>query len=253
MNGGTVVDYLKKRFMSPVISKLNMDKKSLASHLDLANHHPDAQPGDIRKLCRLVSKFGFNSAFVNPCYVKLARGLLTDNGKVGTVVSFPIGQDSKNAKILAAIDAAKKGVSELDVSMNVGWFKAGDQESVLSEMKAVVEAAGNVSRTVVIKFIIETGFLTDGEIKKASELVLESGADFVKTCSGWGPRGAKVKDVELIRAAVGTKIKVKVAGGIRDYQKAVEFINAGADRIGTSKAVEILKMKKLKLKGGEGE
>jgi len=107
-------------------------------------------------------------------------------------------------------------------------------------MKAVNTAAKEIRRNVIVKFIIETGFLTDEEIKKASELVLKSGADFVKTCSGWGPRGARLEDVKLIREAIGDKIKIKVAGGIDTYQEAVDFINAGASRIGTSRAAEIV-------------
>jgi deoxyribose-phosphate aldolase len=149
----------------------------------------------------------------------------------------------RDIKILAAMQAARKRADELDVSMNVGLFKAGKDDEVLEEMEAVVEAVKNVRRKVLVKFIIETGQLTEDEIKKASELVFQSGADFVKTNSGWGPRGAELKDVELIREVVEDKIKVKVAGGIDTYKEAVDFIKAGADRIGTSKAVEIVKEK----------
>jgi deoxyribose-phosphate aldolase len=217
-----------------------MDPQKLARYLDLANHHQDATPEAIGKLCEMVKKYGFHSAFVNPCYLSLARELLGDKGKVGTVISFPLGQDTKNIKILAAIDAVKKGADELDISLNVGLFKGGEKEKVLEEMKAIVQAAKDIKAMIVIKFIIETGLLTDEEIKKAAQLVLESGADFVKTNSGFGPRGASLKDVELIRQAVGDKIKIKVAGGIDTLKEATDFINAGADRIGTSKAVEIM-------------
>jgi deoxyribose-phosphate aldolase len=217
-----------------------MDPQKLAQYLDLANHHQDATPEAIGKLCQDVKKHGFHSAFLNPCYLSLARELLGDEGKVGTVISFPLGQDTKNTKILAAIDAVKKGADELDVCLNVGLFKGGEEEKVLDEMKAIVQAAKDVKATVIVKFIIETGLLTDEEIKKAAQLVLESGADFVKTNSGFGPRGASLKDVELIKQAVGDKIKIKVAGGIHTYEQAVEFIKKGANRIGTSKAVEII-------------
>ena len=217
-----------------------MNKKTLASCLDLANHHQDATPQDIKGLCQKVKKYGFHSAFVNPCYVALARGFL-EKGIVGTVISFPLGQDSREVKIIAAIDAAKNRADELDVCMNVGLFKAKKHDLVLEEMKAVIEAAKNIKKRVLVKFIIETGLLTDSEIKKASQVVLKSGADFIKTNSGRGPRGAELKDVELIRQAVGDKIKIKVAGGIHTYEKAIAFIKKGADRIGTSKAVEIIK------------
>lgn len=226
-----------------------MDKQTLASYLDLANHHQEATPEEIRDLCRKVGEFGFHAAFINPCYVGLARQLAGPDEVVGTVVSFPLGQDSRDVKILAAIEAVRKGADELDVCLNVGKFKAGLTDEVLEEMKAVVEAVRGIKKLTVIKFIIETGLLDDEEIKQASELVLKSGADFVKTCSGMGPRGASLNDVKLIRAAIGDKIKIKVAGGIDTYQEAIDFIQAGADRIGTSKAVEIMK----EFPGGENE
>lgn len=218
-----------------------MDKSKIVSFLDFANHHQDVTPEDVEKLCQKVKKFGFHSAFVNQCYIELAHETLAGAAVVGTVVSFPLGQEMRDVKVLAAIEAARKGADELDVSMNVGLFKAGKHELVLEEMRAIVEAVRNLRKKTLVKFIIETGCLTSDEIKKASQLVLKSGADFVKTCSGWGPRGASLKDVELIKNAVGDKIKIKVAGGIDTYQEAVNFINAGASRIGTSHAVEIVK------------
>lgn len=217
-----------------------MDKISLAKNLDLANHHQEATPEDIRELCQKVKEYGFHSAFVNPCYISLAREFLGEKGIVGTVISFPLGQDTKNTKIIASIDAVKKGADELDISINVGLFKAGKYDLVLEEMQSIVEAVKNIKKGVLIKFIIETGQLSDEEIKKASQLVLESGADFVKTTSGLGPRGASLKDVELIKEAIGDKIKIKVAGGIDTLKEATDFIQAGVDRIGTSKAVEII-------------
>ncbi len=217
-----------------------MNKRRLTSFLDFANHRQDVTPEEIRVLCQQVKKHGFHGVFVNPCYVSLTRNFL-ETGAVGTVISFPLGQDSQEIKVIAAIDAAKNRADELDVSLNVGLFKAGKGNLVLEEMKAVVVAAKNIKKAVLVKFIIETGLLTDSEIKKAAQLVLESGADFVKTNSGFGPRGASLKDVGLIRQAVGKKIKIKVAGGIYTYKKAIKFIEKGADRIGTSKAVEIIK------------
>lgn len=216
-----------------------MDKATLAKYLDLANHHPETTPEQVRDLCSKVKVYGFHAAFVNPSFVPLAKEILGE-GLVGTVVSFPLGQDVSETKVFVARRSLEDGADELDVSMNVGLFKAGHHQEVLGEMKQVVAVAKESARSVVVKFILETGLLTDEEIKKASELVLTSGADFVKTCSGWGPRGASLKDVELIRSVVGGKIKIKVAGGVDTYQEAIAFINAGADRIGTSKAVEIM-------------
>jgi deoxyribose-phosphate aldolase len=217
-----------------------MDRKTLAKYLDLANHRQEATPSDIKKLCLNVEKYGFNSAFVNQCFLPLAKKILKEK-KVGTVISFPLGQDSRDAKIVAAIDAVKKGADELDISMNVGLFKAGEDKQVLEEMEALVEVVKDLKKSVLVKFIIETGQLSPSEIKRASLLVLRSGADFIKTCSGFGPRGATLEDVRLIKEAVGNKIKIKVAGGIDTLKEAEDFISAGANRIGTSKAVEIMK------------
>jgi deoxyribose-phosphate aldolase len=217
-----------------------MDVNNLAQYLDLANHHPEATPEDIKEVCEKVKKYGFHTAFVNGCYVPLAREILGEEGKVGTVISFPLGQDSQDAKVVAAIDAAKNGADELDVSMNVGLFKAGEKELVRKEMEAIVLAAKGIKKTVIVKFIIETGLLSDEEIKEASLLVLSSGADFVKTNSGLGPRGASLEDIRLIKEVVGGQIKIKAAGGIDTQKEAMAFIEAGVNRIGTSHAVEII-------------
>lgn len=216
-----------------------MEKKVLALHLDDANHNPDATENDIRKLCSLVLKYKFNSAFVNQSHVKFARKLLGKKAKVGTVVSFPLGQDSTKSKIFQAINSAKNGADELDVSMNVGLFKE-NKKLCLEEMKDVVNAAKKTKKGIIVKFIIETGYLNDKEISESSKMVVKSGADFVKTCSGYGPRGAKVSDVITIRKAIGKFFPVKVAGGITNTKQALEFLKAGANRIGTSHAVEIV-------------
>lgn len=218
-----------------------MDKKTLAGYLDFANHHAEAKPDDIKELCRKVKKYGFHSAFVNPCYIGLAKEILGERGIVGTVISFPLGQDNRDIKILGAIEAVRRGANELDVSMNVGLFKAKKYNDVLEEMIAIVEAAKEIRKAIVVKFIIETGHLAPGEIKKASQLVLRSGADFVKTSSGWGPRGASLEDVKLIKSVIRGKIKIKVAGGVDTLKEATDFIKVGVDRIGTSHAVEILR------------
>jgi len=222
-----------------------MDKKTLASYLDFANHHEQATEADIKTLCQAVRHYGFHTAFVDPYYIVLAKKELGEAGVVGTVISFPLGQEIKEVKIYETVIAVEKGASEIDVSMNVGAFKDKKYEEVLDEMKIIVFKAKETKKETVVKFIIETGLLTDDEIKKAAELVLLSGADFVKTCSGYGPRGATIHDVELIKSVVGDKIKIKVAGGITTYQQAIGFINAGVSRIGTSHAVEIIKEKRF--------
>jgi deoxyribose-phosphate aldolase len=218
-----------------------MNKKELAFHLDLANHHPDATPSDIKKLCSLVLKYGFHTAFMNSCYVSLARKYMGNKAKIGAVISFPLGQDSTASKISAVKYALRDSADELDVSMNVGLFKAKQYSSVLKEMKAIVRTARKIKKSAIVKFIIETGYLTPQEITKASKLVISSGADFVKTCSGYGPRGAELNDVLIIKKAIGNKAKIKVAGGISTTKQALAFLKAGAHRIGTSHAVDIVK------------
>jgi deoxyribose-phosphate aldolase len=216
-----------------------MDPSQLAPYLDLANHHANSTPQDIKVLCEKVIKYGFNSAFVNPYHVSFVRENFGPKLKVGTVISFPLGQDVLDIKAAAAKRALQDGADELDVSLNINLLKS-DQSSSLLEMRSLVEITKSAGDEKIIKFIIETGFLTPDEIMKASELVLASSADFVKTDSGMGPRGATIEDIQLIRKAIGDKIKIKAAGGIETYDQAIAFINAGVARIGTSRAVEII-------------
>lgn len=218
-----------------------MNRRDLAQHLDFANHHADATTSDIMALCAAVLKHGFHSAFVNQHYVPLAKRLLRSRASAGTVISFPLGQDTAAAKVYAAANAARSGADELDVSMNVGLFKERKYALVLREMKQVVRAAKRIKPRILVKFIIETGYLTDAEIMKAARLVVAADADFVKTCSGYGPRGASLNDVRLIKQAIGNKAKIKVAGGISTTEEALAFIKAGAHRIGTSHAPQIVK------------
>lgn len=216
-----------------------MDKQTLAKYLDFANHHAEATEKDIKDLCQKVKKYGFHSAFVNPCHLVLAKQLIGDSATVGTVVAFPLGQETKDIKILQAIEAINKGADELDVSVNIGLFKQ-KRQLFLDELKTIVDVVKNKKNKVLVKFIIETGLLNENEIKEISHLVLESGADFVKTSSGLGPRGASLKDVEIIKSVVGDKIKIKAAGGIDTLKEALDFIKQGVSRIGTSKADKII-------------
>ncbi|MCL4397965.1 deoxyribose-phosphate aldolase [Patescibacteria group bacterium] len=208
----------------------------IAKYLDLANHHPNSTEADIKNICDKVKEYGFNSAFVNPFYIQYAKSF---GVKVGTVISFPLGQETLSVKSGCAESYASLGADELDVSLNVGYIKSGKYTESLVEMKAVVEAARRINPKIIIKFIPETGYLTPDEIKQTAEIMADSGADFFKTCSGLGPRGATVEDIKLVREAIGKKLKIKVAGGIETFTQAKSFIDAGADRIGTSHAVEI--------------
>jgi len=217
-----------------------MTIKNLASFLDNANHNPSSTETEIRQLCDEVLQYGFNSAFVNSCWVKFAWEQLQGKGKVGTVISFPLGQDTTEAKVFAAIKAIKNGADELDISANVGWLKEGREEDYLGEMIQITRAVKKEDPKKIVKFIIEACLLNEEEIKKASYFVFQSGADFVKTTSGAGPNDAKIEYVRIINQAVGDKIRIKAAGGIHTAEQVRKYLAAGADRIGTSKAVEIV-------------
>lgn len=221
---------------------------NLASYLDLANHHANATQADIKDICEKVKKYGFNAAFVNPCYIEFAK---SQEVKVGTVISFPLGQETLSVKTGCTESYASLGADELDVSLNVGYLKSGKWTESLVEAKAIVQIAKSINDKIIVKFIPECGYLTDDEIKKVAEVILDSGADFFKTCSGMGPRGTILNDVKIAKEIIGDKIKIKVAGGIETYDQATEFINAGASRIGTSHAVEIVTGEKAEKTNGE--
>lgn len=212
----------------------------IAKFIDHANHSAQSTEEEIKKLCDEVKEYSFNAAFVNSCWVKFAREELGEEAKVGTVVSFPLGQDSTAAKISGVLRALKDGADEVDVSANVGWLKSGRKDLYLDEMKQIVNEVRLIGEEKIVKFIIEAVFLSREEIRTAAKLVLESGADFVKTTSGFGPRDAKLEFVRIIRKVVDDKIRVKAAGGIHNREEFDKFIKAGADRIGTSAGVAIL-------------
>lgn len=216
------------------------------TYLDCANHKNSASGEDIKKLCADVLTYRFNSAFVNPCYVALAHGLLAGKGKVGTVISFPLGADTTAVKLAGVSDALVSGADELDVVPNLGWFLEGKEDAFISEMREIVEAVRLSGRNIIVKFILEPGSFdslpdTKERMQKMASLIQASGADFVKIGSGMGPRGPELSDVAIVREAVGETMRIKVAGGITKREQAEAFIAAGANRIGTSHAIEIYK------------
>lgn len=217
-----------------------MSNKNLAKFLDNANHSATSTKEQIEKVCREVLEYGFNAAFVNSCWVEFAKSILGKKGKVGTVVSFPLGQDSTEAKINSCLSLIGDGADELDISANVGWIKSGMDQQYFSELQDIVRAVRSRKEDTVVKFIIEAYFLDEAEIKKASKMVMDTGADFVKTTSGFGPRDAKIEYVKIIKEVVGDKVKIKAAGGISTAKQVKEYLDAGACQIGTSKAVTIV-------------
>ncbi|MEW5761512.1 MAG: deoxyribose-phosphate aldolase, partial [Candidatus Thermoplasmatota archaeon] len=192
----------------------------------------------IYKLCWEAKEYNFGAVCVNPYYVPLAYKLLKGSDvKVCSVVGFPFGATTTLVKLQEAIEAVKNGAEEIDMVMNICAFLSGkekDYQYVRDEINKVVDGC-----KVTTKVIIEVGFLTDEGKEKACKLAQEAGAHFVKTATGFGP-GAKIKDVRLMRRVVGKEMGVKAAGGIKSYGMAMAFINAGANRIGTSSGVSIM-------------
>ncbi|MEM4336672.1 MAG: deoxyribose-phosphate aldolase [Candidatus Woesearchaeota archaeon] len=217
-----------------------IDKKELAKLIDYSLLKADATQSDIKKLCLSAIKYGTNSICINPHYVVYARNVLKKSKiRITSVISYPLGADTTDVKIFAIEKALKDGANELDIVMNIGMFKSKRYDYVLKELKKIVSFAKKIKRDAVVKIIIETGMLTKKEIKKASILVLKSGADFVKTGTGWS-KGATVEDVKIIKSVVNGKIKIKAAGGIRTAEQAEKLIKAGATRLGISHIEKIL-------------
>jgi deoxyribose-phosphate aldolase len=214
------------------------DIQAIASMIDHTILKSDAAREQVAEYCRLAIKYGFASVCVSPCHVPLAKKELKDSGvKVCTVIGFPLGADSSDAKAFAAKTAVRDGADEIDMVLNIGAVKDGDFDYVEKEIREVVTASGNA----LVKVIIETCYLTDDEKVMACRAAVNAGAGFVKTSTGFGPAGATASDVRLMRDTVGEGIGVKASGGIRSSREAMEMIEAGADRIGTSSGVRIIK------------
>jgi len=209
----------------------------LNKYIDHTLLKPDATSEMIDKLCAEARQYGFASVCVNPFWVKKCADLLAGTDvKVCTVIGFPLGASTTAVKAAETRDAIANGATEVDMVLNVGALKSGQLELVKQDVAAVKEAAGGV----LVKVILETGLLTDLEKETACKLCVEAGADFVKTSTGFGPGGATVEDIALMRKAVGPHIGVKASGGVRDRQTALAMIAAGATRIGASAGIAIV-------------
>ena len=210
---------------------------SLSSLIDHTNLRPDALHSDIEVLCKEAIQYKFASVCINPVYVSYAKSILKDEKpKVCSVVGFPLGADSEEMKYAEARFLIFQGVDEIDMVMNIAFLKERKLDLVKNEIKKVVEAAdGNC-----VKVIIETSSLNQDEKALACNIVMESGAAFVKTSTGFSSSGATIEDVRLIKKVVGNQVDIKVSGGIKTKNEALEFIEAGASRIGTSRGVEII-------------
>lgn len=217
-----------------------LDWQSAAKLIDHTALKPETTCDQIRKLCAEAIRFGFCSVMINPCHIALAASLVKDTPVlVGTVIGFPLGANTMATKVAESEDALRLGAKELDMVINVGALKSGDRDLVLAEIKALAELAH--SQGAILKVIIENALLTQEEKYLASQLTAVGGADFVKTSTGFAASGATVADVTLMRSVVGPTMGVKAAGGIRTAADFMAMVNAGANRIGASASVSIVK------------
>ena len=215
------------------------DDKSLARMIDHTLLKPDATPDMIAQLCFEARKYHFASVCVNPTHVKLCAELLRGTDvKVCTVIGFPLGATSTKVKVFETLNALENGATEIDMVINIGALKAGDNDVVASDIREVVAVAHQAN--ALVKVIIETALLTDEEKIVASLLAKEAGADYVKTSTGFSGGGATAHDVALIRRAVGPHLGVKASGGIRTHEDAEQLVAAGATRLGASAGVKII-------------
>ena len=220
----------------PAVSEVAADIAGLIDHTLLK---PEASRADIRKLCYEAVRFSFASVCINPWYVPLAAELVRGSPvKVCTVAGFPLGATLPQVKIYEAEEAIKLGAQEIDMVINIGALKSGQDDVVELDIRGVVEASHRGG--AITKVILETALLTLEEKVRACVASKNAGADFVKTSTGFGPAGATAEDVALMRAVVGKDVGVKAAGGIRSLEDLKNMVSAGATRIGASASVRIL-------------
>jgi len=212
--------------------------KNLAKYIDHTLLAQNATKKQIKNLCDEAKQYEFCSVCVNSSYVSLAKEFLSDSSvKVCSVVGFPLGAMSSDAKAYEANKAIEDGATEIDMVINVGFLKSNDFKSIEEDIKNLrVTCKG-----VILKVILETALLDTDEIKKVCQIAKEAGADFVKTSTGFSSRGASLEDVKIMKEAVGDSVKIKASGGIRSYESAKQMINAGASRLGTSSGIAIIK------------
>lgn len=214
-----------------------MDQKDILKIVDHTLLLQTSTWEEIKKICDDGMKYHTASVCIPPCYVKQAKEYVEERVKVCTVIGFPNGNHTTATKVFETEDAVANGADEIDMVINIGMLKAKNYDYVLEEIKAVKAAC----QGRILKVIIETCLLTEEEKIQMCRIVTESGADYIKTSTGFSTAGAVYADIELFAKHVGPDVKVKAAGGISSLEDAKEFIALGADRLGTSRIVKIIK------------
>lgn len=214
-----------------------MDREKILAAVDHTLLHPESTWAEIKELCDDAVKYRTASVCIPPSFVKAAKEYLGDRMAVCTVIGFPNGYNTTAVKVFETKTAVEEGADEIDMVINIGDLKAGEEEKVLGEIRAVKQACGGK----ILKVIIETCLLTKEEKITMCRLVTEAGADFIKTSTGFSSAGATFEDIALFAAHVGKDVKIKAAGGISSLEDAEQFMELGAERLGTSRVVKIIK------------
>ncbi len=215
------------------------NKEKYARMIDHTNLHADATDADMKKLCDEARENHFRMVAINPAQVKRCKEFLKDTDvHVGAAIAFPLGQETLATKVYSVKDAIENGADEIDYVINITELKEGNYSYIEEEMRRIAEICRESS--VISKVIFENCYLTKEEIKMVAQIAKKVKPDFIKTSTGFGPSGAKVEDVALMKSIVGDDVLVKAAGGIRTYEQFMEMINAGASRIGTSNSLKIV-------------
>ena len=213
-----------------------MEQKEILSHIDHTQLKAFATWEDIKKLCDEAIQYHTASVCVPPCYIRRIHDAYGDQVNICTVIGFPLGYSVTAAKVVEAQQALADGANEVDMVINISDVKNGRFQEVLEEIQAIKKAVGEK----ILKVIIETCYLTQEEKIKLCEIVTQAGADYIKTSTGFGTGGATLEDIQLFKAHIGSKVKMKAAGGVKTKEDLEAFLEAGCERIGTSSAVSIL-------------
>ena len=214
-----------------------MDIKEILKHVDHTLLLQGSTWEEIKQICDDAMKYETASVCIPPCYVKQAAEYMGDRMAVCTVIGFPNGNVTTETKAFETKDALENGASEINMVINIGWLKDKKYDLVENEIRKLKEICGDK----ILKVIIETCFLTDEEKIKMCEIVTNAGADYIKTSTGFGGAGATFDDIKLFAEHIGPNVKMKAAGGISSISDAETFLNLGADRLGTSRIVKIVK------------
>jgi deoxyribose-phosphate aldolase len=223
-----------------------LTREQLAKTIDQTLLSATATLQAIHGLCVTAKRNHFAAVCINPSYIPIAKKVLSGSDvKICSVVGYPLGANSIETKVFEARDNVKKGADELDVVVNIGMIKSGNYSYIEKEIGIIIsvirrEQMAEYNKHINVKIVIENGSLTKEEVKKVCKIVEDSGADFIKTSTGFGVRGVELDDVRLIREVVTRNIGVKAAGGIKTFKDAQALIDAGATRIGTSSGINII-------------